>query len=532
MNDCLPGTNEYPSSYADRLGLMYTSEVTSEHKKKLGQFFTPLSVAKFMASFCTIRKKRIKLLDPGCGLGILSCALIEFIVEKNAEVREIELVAFETDDNLSKYTTDSLEYLDVWLQSKKIKLTKFLCKNDFILHNSEVLNEGAISNERYDLIIANPPYFKFRKDDARTKAAKSIIYGQANIYTIFLIIAVKLLDIGGKLIFITPRSFSSGSYFKIFRERFFSLVDITNIHLFGSRKDAFGRDKILQENIIVVGKRKNEDTANQLQLSFSQGALDEIKISTSRGIADANISLGKNFRFSELVDLNSKQKIFHIPTSEKDEEAIKLFKTWSNTLKSYKMEISTGPVVDFRSTEFITNSFKKNCVPLIYLHNIEKWKFSWPSKKNVKGKSKGHYIINNEESSSRLLLNQDYIFLRRFSSKDDQSRLIATAYFSKYLEKYNMIGLENHINYIYRPKGILVKEEVLGVAALLNSKLFDLYFRTFNGNINVSATELRDLPLPKLKDIMEIGSKIINENKKNQEFIDSIIEEKFGIDLN
>ncbi len=527
-----PKVNELPSCYADRIGIIYTSEVTTEHKKKLGQFFTPMSVAKFMASFCTIKKKRIKLLDPGCGLGILSCALIEFLVEKHPDVREIELVAFETDDNLSKYTTETLEYLDFWLKIKKIKLTKFLCKNDFILHNSQVLNEGTISFEHYDLIIANPPYFRLGKDDSRTIAAKSIIYGQANIYTIFLIIAAKLLDIGGQLIFITPRSFSSGSYFKVFRERFFSLVDITNVHLFGSRKDAFVRDKILQENIIVVGKRKTEYAGNQLQLSFSHSALDEIKISASKGIADADISLGKSFRFSELVDLNSKQKIFHIPISGKDEEAIKLFKEWSNTLKSYKMEISTGPVVDFRSTKFITDSFKKNCVPLIYLHNIEKWKFSWPTKKNVKGKRKGHYIINNDESASRLVLNQDYIFLRRFSAKDDQSRLIATAYFSKYLEKYKMIGLENHINYIYRPHGTLAKEEVLGVAALLNSKLFDLYFRTFNGNINVSATELRDLPLPELKDIVEIGSKIITEKNKNQQFIDSIIEEKFCIDLN
>lgn len=527
-----PQPTELPSSYADRLGLIYSSAVSKEHKKELGQFFTPLSVAKFMAGFCLIKKKRIKVLDPGCGLGILSCTLVEHLIKKYPEIREIDLIAFETDDGLSNYADDSFEYLNEWLESKKIKFTHFLCKNDFILHNSEVLNEDAISNERYDIIIANPPYFKLKKDDIRSKAAKPIIHGQTNIYSIFLVIAAKLLDTGGQLIFITPRSFSSGSYFKVFREKFFSIVDLTDIHLFASRKEAFVRDKILQENIIVVAKRKNIDTFNQLMLSFPQGGLDEVKISFSKGINDANTVFAKTYRFNDLVDLVSEQKILHIPISEKDEKAIQLFKSWSNTLKSFKMSISTGPVVDFRSTKFITDAYKRKHVPLIYLHNVEKMHFCWSVKKKVKGKSKGGYIVNNDESVSRLVSNKDYILLRRFSSKDDQSRLIAAPYFSNYLSEFSMIGLENHLNYIYRPDGVLSKEEVLGVAAILNSKLFDIYFRTFNGNINVSSTELRDLPLPPIEEMIEIGSQIIKENTQNQEFIDSIVQKKFGIDLN
>lgn len=528
----IPEPNELPSSYADRLGLMYTSEVTLEHKKNLGQFFTPLAVSNFMAGFCLVNKRRIRVLDPGCGIGILSCSLIEFLVTKYFQVKEIELVSFETDDKLSKYTAMSLEYLDVWLQVREVRLTKFLCKNDFILHNSEILHEGVKVNERYDVIIANPPYFKLAKNDPRTKAAKSIIYGQANIYSIFLLIAAKVLDTGGQLIFITPRSFSSGSYFKVFREKFFSLVNITDIHLFGSRKDAFFRDKVLQENIIVVGKKKNEDAANQLPISFLAGGLDEIKISSSTGILDANTNVAKSYRFTDLVDLNSVQKIFHLPASEKDENAIKLFKTWKNTLKTYGMEISTGPVVDFRSTQFIGSSYKKNHVPLIYLHNIEKWKFRWPPKENVRGKRKGHYIAYNEESASRLVPNQDYVLLRRFSSKDDHSRLIAAPYFSSYLGKYSMIGIENHLNYIYRPNGTLAREEVAGIAAILNSKLFDVYFRTFNGNINVSATELRDLPLPELADIKEIGFHVLQQRQQHQEFVDAVIQQRFPTDLN
>ena len=91
------------------------------------------------------------------------------------------------------------------------------------------------------------------------------------------------------------------------------------------------------------------------------------------------------------------------------------------------------------------------------------------------------------------------------------------------------IGVENHLNYIYRPKGHLDRNEILGLSALLNSNLFDLYFRTFNGNINVSATELREMPLPPLEDIKEIGNQIIMKNDVSQEIVDEIVQDHFKL---
>ena len=63
------------------------------------------------------------------------------------------------------------------------------------------------------------------------------------------------------------------------------------------------------------------------------------------------------------------------------------------------------------------------------------------------------------------------------------------------------IGVENKVNYIYRPKGHLDRNEIVGLCALLNSTLFDSFFRIFNGNVNVSATELREIPLPEIETI-------------------------------
>ncbi|WP_316824716.1 Eco57I restriction-modification methylase domain-containing protein [Pedobacter miscanthi] len=522
-----PEFDELPSIYADKLGLQYTKKVSIDHKKSLGQYFTPIEVAKLMSQYCVVNQETINILDPGCGVGILSCTLVEYICEKNPKIKEIQIKAFETDLDVLPYTEKSFAYLGEWLHKKGILLTQFICVNDFIMHNAPVLENISSSEELFDIVICNPPYFKIAKNSPINIAAKSIIYGQTNIYSIFLILSVKLLKEHGQLIFITPRSFSSGSYFRLFRQILFSLVEFKNIHLFDSRRDAFGRDNVLQENIIA-SCLKFTKTKEQLSFPFTEKKM--VSISVSNGISDIDERKEKKYEISELINFSSDQQILHIPTSPKDDRAIKLFKSWTNTLKDFNIQISTGKVVAYRSLSWIRDFPEGTYVPLIWLNNVDKMKFSWPVKNFPKGKEKPQYIIAEKETGSILIKNLDYIFLRRFSSKEDQSKLIATPYFAKDLVDYKFLGVENHLNYIYSVKGKFDKYELLGLSALLNSKLFDVYFRTFNGNINVSATELREIPLPEIKIIKKIGKLIASDNFA-QRLIDEIVQEIFNIDL-
>ncbi len=514
-------TKETPSEYADRLGNYYTLIVTDEHKKSNGQFFTPLKISHFMASFATIDKEKIKILDPGCGIGILSTALIESLVAKSVKVKTIELVVFETDVNILPLAETCFEHLRIWLNNKGINISIFLCKNDFILHNTNILNNHTTINEGYDIVISNPPYFKLPKNDERAIAAKSVIYGQPNIYSIFLLIAAKLLNSGGQLIFITPRSFCSGNYFRLFREQFFSLVDIKEVHLFNSRKSAFKKDKVLQENVIISAKlRENVDNEGKT-----------VTVSRSLGIDDLNDRFTKIYHLQKLIDFNSYQKILHLPASKGDEIVIDTFRSWTGSLNLYNLEISTGPVVDFRSEKMIRFKEVKTAVPLIWLHNIDSMAVKWPLN-TYKGKKKGQYIINDHTSFSRLVRNRNYVFLRRFSTKDDSRRLIAAPHFKGEFSEFPMLGIENHLNYIYDKNGELTIHQAFGLAAILNSNLFDLYFRTFNGNINVSATELRDFPLPDFRLIQTLGERL----KKKLEIpttddIDKLMSEIFNLSI-
>jgi len=515
-NSIRPIEQELPNHFADRLGVAYASLVSQQHKKENGQFFTPVEIASLMASFSDFAGNSVRILDPGCGSAVLSCTLIEHLVNSNKKLKTIELVAYETDAELIPVSKRSLAYLEKWGNQQGINLKTKLYTHDFILHNSDCFKETddlfSKPVEQFDIVISNPPYFKLPIDDKRAKVAKVIVNGHPNIYAIFMALSAKLLKENGELIFITPRSYAAGGYFKIFREYFFKIIDLDKVHLFVSRKDTFSRDKVLQETVIIKGTKRPKPEP-------------QVTISSSSGLKDLRSPLIKIFPKKDIIDLNSNEKILYLPTTDYDEAVLEIFKNWTGNLAKYNIKISTGPVVAFRARNYLRENFENGTVqlaPLFWLHNVKQMILEWPI---VKPK-KEQYINIEEKAMPLLIPNKNYILLRRFSSKDDKNRLIAAPYFCNFM-KSDYIGVENKVNYIYRPNGHLERNELIGLCALLNSNLFDAYFRIFNGNVNVSATELREMSLPPLDTILEIGDTIILANDFSVENINRIVNEYF-----
>lgn len=511
-----PFAGERPAQYAERVGKVYAEASIQKDKKHKGQFFTPLAISEFMGGVATPSgKKNIYVLDPGCGLAILSCTLIEHLVEAGKS-EHISLALYETDKKVVPLTEDVLSYLKVWCQERDVNLDYQLNESDFVLEKCECL-DGAdtifgdmFDTERFDYIISNPPYFKVSKDDIHTRSCASIVDGQTNIYALFMAICAKMLAEGGQMIFITPRSFASGRYFQSFRDFLFLHVSIDLIHLFNTRKDTFAKDEVLQELVIMR--------------MVPVGNSERIIVSYSQGISDLDHPYQKEYAASEIVDVSSDEKVVYLPVDGHDEAILSLFRSWDGNMEKYGIKISTGPVVAFRAYDFIVNKPSDDTVPLYWLHNVVKMLCDHP----VQKKDKGQYIKVTPETKTALLPNKNYVLLRRFSSKDDSSRLVAAPYFGN-MAQYEFVGIENKLNYIYRPKGHLRRDEVMGITALLDSEMFDAWFRTFNGNINVSATELRMMPLPPIETIREIGKKIILRNNYSIDFINDLVLDYFKI---
>jgi adenine-specific DNA-methyltransferase len=499
-----------PSEYADSVGLFYAKSTSNAHKKGNGQFFTPKLVADFMANLAKPISDKVSILDPGCGTAILSCSLIEKLV-LDFNVKEIELTLYETDKEVIVQTKQVINYLSKWLNNKEIEFNYSINESDFIIDNSEVFNSNslfAIKNvKQFDYIISNPPYFKISKVDKRASVAKELVYGQPNIYSIFMGLSAKLLKNKGELIFITPRSFAAGNYFKAFRQSFFNEVSIADIHIFESRDKIFRNDNVLQENIILRASKKENKS---IRVTVSK---------CNKGLQEPTEYI---YRTEELINLKSKEKVLFIPSNQNESDTIRIFKEWNNTLNDFNIQISTGPVVAFRCTDFLkTKGLINGAIsPLVWLHNVKEMEFVYPLQKG----NKPNLIENTENSRKVLLKNKNYIFLRRFSSKDDKSRLVCCPYFSARFST-EMIGIENHINYIHRPNGNLEENEIWGISALFSSSLFDSFFRTFNGNTQVGASELKQIKIPPLEKIKTIGKKIKELQKQDKQEIDKIIRE-------
>jgi len=235
-----------PILFADTAGQMMNRSTTVVDRKRRGQYFTPPQVAEFMVRLFSKLPEQARLLEPGAGSGVLVAALAEHISATQPEVRSLHVQAFENSPQLAAVLELTLGYTRTYLAERGTRMTYLVHNDDFILAHMDRIRPTLFTPTdleplAYDLVISNPPYFKLQKADPRVAILSNIVHGQPNIYALFMALSAELLSESGQLVFITPRSFCSGQYFRQFRKWLFRRILIERIHAFGSRREAFGR---------------------------------------------------------------------------------------------------------------------------------------------------------------------------------------------------------------------------------------------------------------------------------------------------
>lgn len=517
--------NQTLVDYTECLTDWYIDKTPINYRKKRGQYFTPNEISELMLSlFENIGKiKVIRILDPGAGIGIFESTFCEYLKSIKKKVK-ISFDLYENDTNIIPLLEQNMQTCKDDMAAKGLKIDYKIFIEDFILSNTRIFNNQEkfdYNRNGYDLIILNPPYYKLNKKSPQVIGMKNIVSGQPNIYPLFMAISAKLLKDGGQMTALTPRSYCSGSYFRAFREWFFKTLKPQKIHLFDSRKEIFKKYDVLQENVILNAIKTSKKPEN-------------IQISVSKGIpTDEEMLMIRNTTYDKILIENNDDIVMRIPTSEIDELIADYIDKFDNNLETLGFKVSTGPVVPFRAKNLLLKKINdcNDFIPLVWMHNLIDGMIKWPLENNEIPIG----LKMTKESVKILRPNKNYVLIKRFSTKEGKQRINAGIYL-KYCSNSDYIGIENHVNYLYKKGGELTIDEAHGISTLLNSKLYNQYFQITNGSTQVNVSEIRNFPFPSLEIIREIGTLIRNlkmtDLKKESIIINTLkIEEKISSEL-
>ena len=210
-------------------------------------------------------------------------------------------------------------------------------------------------------------------------------------------------------------------------------------------------------------------------------------------------------------------KFLHIASNEMEQGIIDRMANFTATLTDIGIEVSTGPVVDFRLKPDLRALPEKGAAPLLYTQHFQRGVFQWP-----KVMKKPNAIHVSDDSRRWLWPNKGhYVVTRRFTSKEERRRIVASIYASHL--SGDLVGFENHLNVFHTDRKGLSPELATGLSVYLNSSLVDRFFRQFNGHTQVNAADLRSLPYPERKSLERIGRKA-EAVAPSQVVIDNIIE--------
>lgn len=484
-------------SAVEKTRLRVSKSTEAKKKSQLGQFLTPARTAQYMAGLFYPAKDGVcRLLDPGAGIGSLSSAFLERCISGDLSFSKVNISAFEFDEILHKELENTFASY-----SERVPLSYEIVGGDFIEEATNKIQFDHTYN--FSHAILNPPYKKIGSDSRHRFLLRQAGIETVNLYSAFVALALALMAPRGQVVAIIPRSFCNGPYYRPFRNFILERAAIRQMHLFESRNTAFKDDDVLQENIIIMLERGGQ-----------QG---DVKITTSTD--DSFVDLAAHvYPFNRIVFPDDPERFIHVPTSP-ERNAIELSSTVRYSLEELGIQVSTGPVVDFRLKDHLRGMPEPGTVPLLYPGHFSGQRTEWP-KTDTK---KPNAILRNLDTEKWLFPTGFYCVVRRFSSKEEKRRIMASVVQPDTFPNAEVLGFENHLNVFHERKHGLPEALARGLAVFLNTTAVDECFRRFNGHTQVNATDLKLMKYPSREVLMALG-KTAKGLPSDQQTIDHLIE--------
>ncbi|NWF61895.1 MAG: Eco57I restriction-modification methylase domain-containing protein [Fischerella sp.] len=487
----------------------FSSRLNLKQRSELGQFLTPAIIARFMAGQFSNLSGHVSLLDPGAGVGALTAAFVERLLINSDKVESCFITAYEVEVTFLSSLKQCLTECCAALENRGIQADYCLREESFIEAVAEInLPLFTTSSISFTHAILNPPYKKINSQSVEKKILSKLGIETVNLYSAFVWLAMLQLAEGGELVAITPRSFCNGTYFRPFRKAFLGEMGLEKIHVYESRSLAFSEDDVLQENIIFHATKTKIKPEFIEVTSNSENGLDEF-------------SEMRRVPYSEVIDTNDPEMFVHIVTNSLEDSLRVQMDKFPSTLEELGLEVSTGPVVDFRLKSALRNCLSEQNVPLLYPESMKAGKVLFPPINPRKPIA----IEQNQETGKWLVQPGWYVLTKRFSAKEEKRRVVAAV--CSPIDA-PALGIENHLNYYHAKAKGMNPDLARGLAAFLNSTLFDNYFRQFSGHTQVNATDLRRIKYPCKDDLIQLGSHI-GDSVFDQEQLDTLVHKTLSI---
>jgi adenine-specific DNA-methyltransferase len=436
------------------IGTLYALLLPAAQRRAQAAYFTPPHLAQAVVSL--VCKQGFDLhkhtaIDPAAGGAA-------FLSTLAAEMRKHRVPTVSIIDRLHGIEIDSgLARLSEALIANRIAVG---------IENGAIVAVGNSltmrTPDRFDLVLANPPYGRVSRDDVPERQALLVCHpGHINKYALFTELCFRLAKPGGLVGLVLPSSFIAGPLYNRLRTFIRNRGEILDIGSVVDREDVFV--DVAQDVSVIVARAgtPHRVTANVAFGHFT--GLQPFKACTATKLPPG---VGEPWT---------------IPAASAG------LITGGATLDDYGATVRSGYFVWNREKDrLVSRSRSKLVVPLVWAQNVRAGAFCFPGARAWEGID---FVRFTQDTPA--IVRRHAIVMQRTTNSRQPRRLIAARISPSVFKKWGGFVSENHTLTI--TANDIATLDML--CLLLNSGAVDTRYRQLSGTASVSVTLLRGLDL-------------------------------------